>query len=160
MKLIMFKGRSKTGKTATVENVIKELCNRGYSVGSIKNIHFEAFTMEREGTDTDRHKKAGANPVTARGLKETNISFNESMHIEDILKNYDNDYVVLEGNSGANCPMIITGSSFEDLDVSMTDETVAFAGVISESAKEYKGLPIFNGLKSPKELVDFIENLY
>lgn len=156
MKLIMFKGISNTGKTTTVTKVIKGLCGRGFSVGSVKNIHFEGFTMETEGTDTDQHKKAGAHPVTARGLSETDIMLPGSADIEEILENYTNDWVVLEGNSGANCPNIVTGKSTEELDEQINELTIGIAGVISKEMKEYKGLPVFNGMDEPEKLLDFI----
>ena len=75
MKVIKVQGTTKTGKTTTVEAIIKELRRRGHTVGSVKEIHYEAFTMETEGTNTYKHKQAGAHPVTARGLSETDIMF-------------------------------------------------------------------------------------
>lgn len=50
MKIIMLKGISKTGKTTTAEAVIRELKMRGYTVGSVKDIHFESFTVETGGS--------------------------------------------------------------------------------------------------------------
>ena len=157
MKVIMIKGITKTGKTTTAEAVIKELIRRGYSVGSVKDIHFEAFTMETEGTNTDRHKKAGAHPVTARGIKETNVMFDHTLDIERILDFYDQDYVVLEGDSGANCPNIITARTLEELDYQHNELTIAVSGVISAGLEEYHGLPIINGMTDVEKLVDLIE---
>ena len=73
MKVVSIFGFTKSGKTTTVEHVVAELRRRGYSVGSVKDIHFEDFTIETEGTNTYRHKKAGSQLVTARGLYETDI---------------------------------------------------------------------------------------
>jgi len=156
MKLIMLKGISKTGKTTTAESIIKGLISRGYSVGTIKDIHFEEFTIETEGTNTDRHKKAGAELVTARGLKETDIMFNSKLNCEDILKNYNQDWVVLEGDCGANSPNIITGRTTEELDEQINSLTIGIAGVISKELEEYKGLPVFNGIENPDQLLEFI----
>lgn len=157
MKIIMIKGITKTGKTTTAEAVIKELRKRGYTVGSVKDIHFEAFTMETEGTNTDRHKKAGAHPVTARGMSETDVMFNHTLDIDDILDFYHQDFVVLEGDSGANCPNIITARTIEELDAQYNDLTIAVSGVISAELEEYKGLPIINGMADVEQLVDLIE---
>lgn len=156
MKLIMFKGITKTGKTTTAEAVISGLCGRGFSVGSIKDIHFEEFTMETEGTNTDRHKKAGADPVTARGLYETDIMHAEKLDSERILENYDQDWVVLEGDCGANCPNIVTGRTKAELDDQINELTIAAAGVIAGEITEYRGLPVFNALADPDRLLDFI----
>lgn len=157
MKVIMLKGISKTGKTTTAEAIIKELRKRGYTVGSIKEIHFQGFSMETEGSNTDRHKRAGAHPVTARGLSETDIMFDYAMDIDDLLDYYHQDYVVLEGDSGANCPVIITGRTTEELDEQLNDRTIAVSGVISEELDTYKGLPVINGRKNIEVLVDLIE---
>lgn len=157
MKVIMLKGISGTGKTTTAERIIRELRRRGYTVGSIKEIHFEAFTMETEGSNTARHKKAGAHPVTARGLRETDIMFDHTLDIDRLLDYYTQDYVVIEGDSGANCPVIITGKTQEQLDAQVNGLTIAVSGVISESLKTYQGLPVINGMTEIEKLVDLIE---
>ena len=38
-------------------------------MGSVKNIHFEQFTLDMEGSNTWRHKQAGSELVVARGLR-------------------------------------------------------------------------------------------
>lgn len=152
----MFKGISKTGKTTTAEAVISGLCSRGFSVGSVKDIHFEEFTMETEGTNTDRHKKAGAELVTARGLFETDIMFPQCMDIEKILESYSQEWVVLEGDSNANCPNIVTGRTTEEIDNQINELTIGVAGVISNELKEYKNLPVFNAIKDTDKLVNYI----
>ena len=62
MRIVSVKGYKKTGKTTTCVRIIEELIRRGYSVGSAKNTHSEEFSMDREGTDSCRHAKAGASP--------------------------------------------------------------------------------------------------
>ena len=74
MKVLNVQGRKKTGKTTTVTNIIAELVRRGYSVGSVKGIHIDGFTMDTGG-DTCKHKAAGAAPVTARCHDETIIMY-------------------------------------------------------------------------------------
>ncbi len=75
MKAFSVIGISKTGKTTSIEKIIKGLKKRNYSVASIKEIHFDSFAMDAPGTNTDRHRKAGSEIVTARGLNETDIMF-------------------------------------------------------------------------------------
>ena len=53
---------SNTGKTVLIEGLIKELKNRGYTVATIKHdVH--GFDIDKEGKDTWRHRKAGAEAV-------------------------------------------------------------------------------------------------
>ena len=75
MKVISICGISDSGKTTTAEHIIKELRRRGYSVGSVKEIHYDQFKMDTEGSNTDRHRRAGSQLVTARGKYETDILF-------------------------------------------------------------------------------------
>ena len=183
MKVINVQGTSKTGKTTTVKEIIKELRRRGYSVGSVKEIHFEEFTMETEGSNTHTHKQAGANPVTARGLSETDIMFNYPVDIEKILDLYTQDYVVIEGMCDANCPNIAIGRTAEQVDEQIDDLTIAVSGVFAgemeaavlagdsneleagaqdsaETLQEkltYKDYPVINGMTQIGKLVNLIE---
>ena len=75
MKVLSVYGYTGSGKTSTIEQIIGELIRRGYSVGSIKDIHFESFAIDTVGSNTDRHRKAGAELVTARGIHETDVLF-------------------------------------------------------------------------------------
>ena len=85
MKVFSVVGITQSGKTTTIENIIKELRGRGYSVGSVKEIHFEEFAIDTEGTNTFRHKEAGSQLVTARGNYETDMLFQEKLHIDRLL---------------------------------------------------------------------------
>ncbi len=53
--------------------------------------------MDTEGTNTHRHKLAGAELITARGLHETDILFQDKLDIYQIASFYDVDYLILEG---------------------------------------------------------------
>ncbi len=157
MKAIMIKGFSKTGKTTTCTEIIRELVKRGYSVGSIKDIHFEGFSLDTENEDTWKHARAGASVVTARGLKETDVIYHRQLDVEEILPHYDQDYLVCEGDCGLGCANIVTGKTKEQLDQRRDENTVGFSGVISSEISEYDGLPVINGTKEIEKLVDLIE---
>ena len=60
--MVSFVGKSNSGKTTLIEKVIRELCARGYRVGSIKHDahHFE---IDLPGNDSFRHREAGARMV-------------------------------------------------------------------------------------------------
>lgn len=131
MRIIMIKGFSKTGKTTTVTSLIKELKSRGYSVGTVKDIHYEGFQADKPGTDTFAHAEAGAGRVTARGSAETSIILDRQMSIHEILKYYKEDFVILEGDPGLKCPTIITGRTADDVEKRMCPEAIAVSGVIA-----------------------------
>ena len=51
MKVLSVAGFHHTGKTTLAVNIITELKNRGFKVQSIKDIHSQKFTMEKEGSN-------------------------------------------------------------------------------------------------------------
>ncbi len=157
MKVFSVYGYSKSGKTTTIEMLIRELKRRGYSVGTVKEIHFEDFRMDVEGSNTDRHYRAGAELVTARGLYETNILFREKLPISDILKYYTQDYVILEGVTDCNVPKILCASSVEDVVKRMSPSVFVLSGVISNEISKYEKLPAINAVKDIEKLADLVE---
>ena len=52
MKICAVYGSSKSGKTTTVVEILKELRSRGYSVSTIKDVHVENFVFDVVGKDT------------------------------------------------------------------------------------------------------------
>jgi len=157
MRILSVCGISKSGKTTTVEHIIKELIKRGYSVGSLKDIHFEGFKIDSEGTNTDKHKKAGANPVIARGLRETDVMFSKKLPIEELLQFYTQDFVVMEGVFEPGIPMILTAHDINGLDELDNPFVFAVSGKISGEIKEYKSRPAIDATKNIDSLVSLIE---
>lgn len=164
MKVINIQGRKKTGKTTTVTNIIAELCRRGYTVGSIKGIHIEGFTMDAGG-DTLKHKAAGADPVAARCHDETNIMFSGNMNLRDLLKHFNNDWVIIESHVDLRCPNIITGRTAyyngegknASLEEQRNDLTICCSGVVANELTVFEDLPVINSVTEVGKLVDLIE---
>ena len=157
MKVFSVVGITQSGKTTTIENIIKELRRRRYSVGSVKEIHFEQFAIDTEGSNTYRHKEAGSQLVTARGYYETDILFQEQLSVDEILKFYEHDFVVLEGVTDANVPKIITAHNEKEVLERLDDLVFAISGKISNTLDELEGLPIINTMENVERLVDLIE---
>ena len=57
--IFMFVGHSGSGKTAVVEKLLTELTTRGLRPATIKHAHHKV-TLDQEGKDSWRYKKAGA----------------------------------------------------------------------------------------------------
>ncbi len=157
MKVFAVIGITKSGKTTTIEKIISELRRRRYTVGSVKDIHFEKFAIDTEGTNTDRHKQAGSQLVTARGLSETDILFQSKLPLDTILGFYDHDYVILEGVDDYNVPKIVCAHDTDGVDKKLDPGVFALSGVLSNGMERYKGLPVFNPLNDIKAFVDYIE---
>ena len=116
MKIVSVVGRKNTGKTSLTVKIIEELTKRGYNVASIKHSHHE-MEMDREHTDTWRHKLAGSNVVV--GIGSTSF-FNvrdilELNRLLFLIKFMDNvDFVVIEGFKSYNYPKIVTSLDVVD----------------------------------------------
>ena len=116
MKIVSIVGKKNTGKTSLTVKVIEELTKRGYNVASIKHSH-HSIEMDKENTDTWKHKQAGANLVVGVG---STTFFNARMEMDlnrilFLLKHMDEfDFVVIEGYKNYNYPKIITSPNVRD----------------------------------------------
>ncbi len=156
MKVLSVFGITKSGKTTTIENIISRLSKK-YSVGSVKEIHFESFKIDTEGTNTDRHRRAGSQLITARGIHETDVLYQDKLSIDKILSFYDQEYVILEGVTDIVSPKIITAHSIEEIEERLDDSVFAISGVISNQISEYKGIPVINSITDGDKLISLIE---
>lgn len=161
MKVISVVGIKGSGKTTVCETIISGLVKRGYTVGSVKEIHMEDFTIDiPENTNTNKHRMAGATLVTARGMKETDVLFQSKLPIEQILKNYTQDYVVLEGVYDCNCPIIITAHTLEEVELKKDCRTVAVSGKLSgKMSGSINGIQIVKTFEEREKLVDIAEKM-
>jgi len=151
-------GVTQSGKTTTVERIISELCKRGYRVGSIKNIHFEDYAIDTVGTNTWRHRQAGAEMVVARGLYETDVLIPQQLSIEKILSFFDHDYVVIEGVSHTLIPKILCAKDEKEIEERFNNLVFAICGRISNEISNYGDTPVINALLEVERLVDLIED--
>ena len=116
MKIVSIVGKKNTGKTSLTVKVIEELTKRGYNVASIKHSH-HSIEMDKENTDTWKHKQAGANLVVGVG-STTFFNCRQEMDLNRILflmKHFDEyDFVIIEGYKSYNYPKIITSPNVRD----------------------------------------------
>lgn len=160
MKVLSVIGITKSGKTTTVEAIIEALIRRGYRVGSVKEIHNEAFRIDPSPTsNTHRHRKAGAQLVCARGLFETDFLFPSKLSMEKILSLYegDYDYVVLEGVEDIPVPTIVTAHAEDDLREKWREFAFCVSGRISAEIDGYMGMPAIDATREIEQLCDLIE---
>ena len=116
MKIVSIVGKKNTGKTSLTVKVIEELTKRGYKVASIKHSH-HTMEMDKENTDTWKHKQAGSKVVVGIG-STTFFNVRKEMDLNRLLfliKYMDEvDFVVIEGFKRYNYPKIITSPEVRD----------------------------------------------
>ncbi|MCS7139889.1 MAG: molybdopterin-guanine dinucleotide biosynthesis protein B [Candidatus Nezhaarchaeota archaeon] len=103
MKKIAIIGSKKSGKTTIAEILISNLTDLGLTVATLKHIHHADFTMDEEGSDTWRHRRAGAKVVGYLSPREAGFITDlkdEPKTLEDVLevvKISNVDVLMMEG---------------------------------------------------------------
>jgi len=139
-------GHSKSGKTTLVTKLINKLIAEKARVASIKSIHYTNFAIDEPGRDTYLHKQAGADPVVACGLKETDFLYSGPMKFLDIARLISADWLVVEGFNNLILPKIVCAANEESLNEFVDRRTFAISGVISQRLADFYGIPVFNSL--------------
>ena len=153
-------GTSGSGKTTTLEYLISHLSAEGYKIGSIKHIHREGFTIDKEGSNTWRYAQAGSKVVVAISpdevavLKKTHTGLNDLDKVISQLEHEQLDIIFIEGFHGliakrADIPKIVTAEDEENLRHTLegaAEPILAITGIISVKKPRIKGLkfPILN----------------
>ncbi len=157
MRVIAVYGSSKTGKTTTVVEIVKELRVRGHSVSTIKDVHINDFVFDAVGKDTWRHWKAGAEAVALRAPNESILMIKRPVTLDELISHIQSDYLVLEGFRGATLPKILCAADEKRAEAELQDTVFCISGVVSMQLTVYKGIPVINALLNIGELVDLVE---
>jgi molybdopterin-guanine dinucleotide biosynthesis protein B len=169
MQVIAVVGSKKSGKTTTIENLIKELTERGYKVAAIKHIAEPDFTIDTAGKDTWKFAKAGAKTIISMAANEIATiekGTTESLSLEKLLKKCrGNDIVFIESFKKLvalkkNIPKIVVVKSMKEAENALETfkPVLAFSGPYST---ETSGLatPYADGVKNPQKLADIVEKV-
>ena len=109
MRVIGITGRKNAGKTGLVERLVAELVARGHDVATVKHAHHTA-QMDTPGTDSFRHRAAGARQVALVSRERVGI-FEElrgapEPSLAEVLARLDAGIVVVEGYKAGGHPKI------------------------------------------------------
>jgi len=111
--LIGIYGYAKTGKTKLIESLTSHFAKKGYIVATIKHVHHEKFSLDKENSDTWRHCAAGARFVVMASGIETTFMIKEEMDFDDIIKRMKilcpADLILVEGFKSKDIPKIALG---------------------------------------------------
>jgi molybdopterin-guanine dinucleotide biosynthesis adapter protein len=173
VSIIAAVGTSKSGKTTTLEFLISHLSAEGYRIGTIKHIHREGFTIDREGTNTWRYAKAGSKVIVAIShneiavIKKTDAALNDLDQIIKSLEREQLDIVFIEGfhtliSKRADIPKIITATDEANLKHTLegtAEPILAITGVISVTKPmiEWLKTPILNLTTDGDQLINLVK---
>jgi molybdopterin-guanine dinucleotide biosynthesis protein B len=166
MKIVAVIGAGrKSGKTTTIEALVKELSARNFEVGTIKQIHEEDFSIDKPYKDTWRHAEAGAKIVVSAAPNEVAAikrlrdgdRFSEAM---GFLEKEDLDFVIIEGNPGVSVDKILAiRDATSAADILMKVKRILFISTLSQNFDSSKfNVPVFNPLKDQIKMIDFFLN--
>lgn len=160
MSILFIVGRKKAGKTTLIEGLLSGLRERGYKLGSIKHTsHNHEF--DREGTDSFRHAKAGAETTLILSPRKVAL-FSESMKNRDFSQLLDFifadcDLIIGEGFKESPFPKIEVMGSGKDAGpiCGLQDNLVA---VVSDKKTELS-IPHFK-MDQVVEIINFVEEKF
>lgn len=168
-------GRSGSGKTVTIEYLISQFSVEGYSVGAVKHIHRENFTIDTEGKNTWRYAQAGAKVVAAVSPQEIALIKKTRQELQDIdqiietLKKEQLDIIFFEGYHNliakrSDIVKIVAAKNMETLKEtlsSLVEPIIAVAGLVAKNtyAERLEGLPVIRIPEDGKKLVELIKKL-
>lgn len=104
LPIITFIGWHNSGKTTLVTHVVTHLKQRGYRVAVIKSTKEQGIRFDASGTDTARHRQAGADTVLLVAPDQmTMVTENKGVPLIDLASRFcsDVDIVIGEGFKGA-----------------------------------------------------------
>jgi len=160
LPIVSIVGASNSGKTTFLEKLIPELVAKGYRVGAVKHdVH--GFEIDREGKDTWRLRKAGAeviaivSPDQFASIRHTDAE----MTLQEIAARFfwTEDILITEGFKRAHFPKIeVFRSAREPKPIcSQADNLIALVSDDEVNAQ----VPRFS-FADPRGVADFIENRY
>jgi molybdopterin-guanine dinucleotide biosynthesis protein B len=167
-QVIAVVGTKKSGKTTTIENLIRELTNRGYKVAAIKHVPEPDHTIDTPGKDTWRYAQAGAKTIVSAAPSE--IATIEKTSVEtvklDVLirKCKGNDIVFIEGlkkrvAKRKGISKIVVAKTMDEA-VSALEAykpILAFSGPYSTENLNFQ-IPYADVKETSEKLADIVEN--
>ncbi|MEJ8574403.1 molybdopterin-guanine dinucleotide biosynthesis protein B [Microbaculum marinum] len=152
-------GWKNSGKTTLVTRLITEFTRRGYRVNSVKHAH-HAFDIDVPGTDSFRHREAGASEVAvvsgARWALMHELRDDDEPAMADIVGRLSPaDLVLVEGYKRENHPKIECRREATMRDRPLSASDLMIVAVAADFEAETGGLPRF-ALDDIAAIADFI----
>ena len=159
-RIFGFTGWKNSGKTGLTVRIVEELTRRGWRISTVKHAH-HAFDIDKEGTDSFRHREAGATEVAiVSGSRwalmhelrdETEPDFNAVL-----ARLSPCDLVIVEGYKRENHPKIETRrkEAMDQTSLAQSDPTIV--AIAADYHIENPGVPVFD-LDDTVAIADFVE---
>lgn len=153
--LISFVGYSNSGKTTLLIKVIHKLKNRGYKIAIIKHDGHD-FEIDHKGTDTWKHRQAGADIVCIASAKKVAMiqTLAQPPVLDDIIRGITNvDLILTEGFKQEEKPQIEVHRQGVEC-IGLNKNRIALVA----DQQIYTGVPYFT-LEDVDKIADFLEDI-
>ncbi|MDS1135424.1 molybdopterin-guanine dinucleotide biosynthesis protein B [Nitratireductor indicus] len=152
-------GWKNSGKTTLTERLVGELVGRGLRIATLKHAHHD-FDIDREGTDSFRHRAAGASEVAIvsgrRWALMHELGENAEPSLDEMLARLSPcDLVLIEGFKRESHPKIECRRLGAKDKAPLADKDPAIAAIASDHETETQGLPRFD-IDDVRAIADFI----
>ncbi len=153
-------GWKNSGKTTLTEKLVAELVRRGRRVASVKHAHHD-FDIDKEGTDSFRHRQAGATEVAVvsgrRWALMHELRGEEEPALEAILARLaPADIVIVEGYKRERHKKIETRRLDARDRAPLSAGDPAIVAVAADFPQPGETLPVFD-LDDIAAIADFVE---
>ncbi len=158
MNILGIAGWKNSGKTTLVSSLITELTNRNLRVSTLKHAHHD-FDIDQPGTDSYKHRKAGAQEVLIVSSRrwaliheETEVSKPDLTTMLDKLE--DTDLVLVEGFKSLSFPKLeIRREDSSGPDLAPNDKNII--AIVSDRPVTEQNMPAFD-LDDIKGIAEFV----
>ena len=153
-------GWKNSGKTGLAVRLVEELTRRGRRVSTVKHAH-HAFDIDHEGTDSHRHRTAGATEVAIVSGKRWALMHElrdeDEPDLEAILERLTPcDLVLVEGYKAQKHPKLEARRRAAKSHDALSDRDPTIVAIASDYPVEDTTLPVFD-LDDTVAIADFIE---
>ena len=144
-RVLGFSGFSGSGKTTLIEKIVPIIKEKGFSVAVIKHDAHD-FEIDKEGKDTWRFEKAGADHVYISSAVKSARMSNCSRTMEEMLEECEGtDIVFIEGYKYADIPRI--GITCEGIGYELPGDTDVYRAIVTDRTdyfSEKVKVPVFD----------------
>lgn len=155
-------GWKNSGKTGLTVRLVEELTRRGWRISTIKHAHHD-FDIDREQTDSWRHRQAGAGEVAIvsgrRWALMHELRDETEPPLEAILSRIAPcDLVLIEGYKRESHPKIEARRVESRNRAALAPDDPAIVAIAADHAVVDTALPVFD-LDDTRAIADFVERV-
>lgn len=152
--VLAISGIKNSGKTTILAKLVTLLTQKGYKVGVIKHDGHD-FEADTKGTDSYKHKKAGAhNVIVYSQTKMMMVKDHIAPRIEEMIA-YQNemDFVLIEGMKFSTLPKIeVVRSKISTQSICQKETLLA---LVTDTSLKLEGIPSI-GLDEDEKLLNIV----